>query len=526
MNNLVKPQYSSHALIKHWLLDHGLEDIEFSKGLDWISASTTVEVAEKLLDTEYYVYRHKLDDSILVRASQWSLPLYLHDHVETVQPTTSFFTGGTNEDNPDSRKHRRQSTIVDQTDKSSSVKQTVEYFDGEPEKYINLFDTPKDLTVAEACNATAAMSPLCLRTLYGFLNYTPQASHANGMALVNFLGEFNNRSDIDLFLRLYRPDAAAHDAAYTFVMENINGAINQQSMATPLQLEKGKGKEGNLDAEIMLGLGWPTPFLAYSVAGRPPFLPDAALPTNSNEPFLIWLQYVLEQETLPPVISISYSESEQTVPRSYAERVCRGFAQLGARGVTVLVASGDYGVGRSGFCMSNDGTNSSRFLPSFPGSCPYVTTVGATRDIVPEVVAVDEENDFVTGGGFSNYFARPSYQDQVVAAYVKSLGNTHEGFYNKIGRGYPDISAQGYHYISVWNGTREGRVFDGTSASAPTVAAVVALVNDALLADGKPPMGFLNPWLYSRGHEGFTDIFLGSNEGCNTTGFPARRGCK
>ena len=483
-------------------------------------------MAEKLLDTEYYVYQNKYDESILIRAPRWSLPMYLHDHVDTIQPTTSFFTRNAYEDIIGGRKRKRQSSVVDQTHRLSSTKPSVEYFDGEPEKYIDLFNIPMDLTVTEACNATAAMSPLCLRTLYGFLNYTPQASHANQMALVNFLGEFNNRSDIDLFLRLYRPDAAAQDAAYTFAMKNINGAINQQSLANPLQMENGKGKEGNLDAEVMLGLGWPTPFTAYSVAGRPPFLPDAAVPANSNEPFLTWLQYILEQETLPPVISISYSESEQTVPRSYAERVCGGFAQLGARGVTVLVASGDYGVGHSGPCVSNDGANSPRFLPSFPSSCPYVTTIGATRDLLPEIVAVDGKNDFVTGGGFSNYFSRPSYQDQAVSSYVKGLGNTYEGLYNKNGRGYPDISAQGYHYISVWNGTREGRVFDGTSASAPTVAAIVALVNDALLADGKPPMGFLNPWLYSRGHEAFTDILLGSNKGCNTTGFPARRGCK
>ena len=507
-------------------MEYGLNDVEFSTGLDWIRTSTTVKVAEELLNTKYYIYQNRHDDSILIRTPQWSLPLYLHDYVETIQPTTSFLTGGTYKDTARSKKRSSQSSTVDQAHDSPSEKQPMEYFDGEPEKYIDLFNIPKDLTALAACNATAAMSPLCLRTLYGFLDYEPKMIQVNGMALVNFLGEFNNRSDIDLFLRLYRPDAAAQDAAYTFAMENVNGAINQQSLASPLQMEKGKGREGNLDAEVMLGLGWPTPFLAYSVAGRPPFLPDAAVPTNSNEPFLTWLQYVLEQELLPPVISISYSESEQTVPRSYAERVCRGFAQLGARGVTVLVASGDYGVGHSGPCVSNDGAESPRFLPSFPGSCPYVTTVGATRDIVPEIVAADGENGFVTGGGFSNYFPRPSYQDRAVPAYVRGLGQTHENLYNKDGRGYPDISAQGYHYISVWNGTREGRVFDGTSASAPTVAAIVALVNDALLADGKPPMGFLNPWLYSRGYKAFTDILLGSNKGCNTTGFPARRGCK
>ena len=346
------------------------------------------------------------------------------------------------------------------------------------------------------------------------------------MAVANFHGQFNNRSDIDTFLKLYRPDAAAGNAAYLFSNKNIAGATNQQRPASAAQLEHGAGREGNLDASIMLSLAWPTPLVTYSIGGEPPFLSSSALPNNTNEPFLEWLQYLLEQEHLPPVISISYGEEEQTVPRAYAERVCEGFAQLGLRGVTVLAASGDYGVGRSGSCISNDGKRKRKFLPSFPGSCPYVTTVGATRGLSPEVVAEDKENDFVSGGGFSEYFRRPTYQDQAVLLYIERLENTHQGLYNKGGRGYPDIAAQGYHYISVWNGTREGLVFDGTSASAPTVASIIALVNDALLADSKPPLGFMNPWLYAGGFRAFNDVSNGSTKGCQTSGFPARAGCK
>jgi subtilase family serine protease len=62
------------------------------------------------------------------------------------------------------------------------------------------------------------------------------------------------------------------------------------------------------------------------------------------------------------------------------------------------------------------------------------------------------------------------------------------------------------------------------SASAPTIASVIALVNDMLLAAGKPVLGFLNPWLYSGGSASFTDITSGSASGCGTTGFPAQAG--
>lgn len=62
------------------------------------------------------------------------------------------------------------------------------------------------------------------------------------------------------------------------------------------------------------------------------------------------------------------------------------------------------------------------------------------------------------------------------------------------------------------------------SASSPTAASVISLVNDALLAADKPVLGFLNPWLYAGGYKAFTDITAGSAVGCDTSGFPAKEG--
>jgi tripeptidyl-peptidase I len=53
---------------------------------------------------------------------------------------------------------------------------------------------------------------------------------------------------------------------------------------------------------------------------------------------------------------------------------------------------------------------------------------------------------------------------------------------------------------------------------------IIALVNDALIAAGKPPLCFLNPWLYRKGYKGLTDILSGSAVGCGVDGFPARKG--
>lgn len=123
----------------------------------------------------------------------------------------------------------------------------------------------------------------------------------------------------------------------------------------------------------------------------------------------------------------------------------------------------------------------------FPTSCPYITSVGATK-FIPEIVATDSRTGFVSGGGFSNYFPRPAYQDPAIPPYITSLGTSFPGLYNASGRAYPDAAAQGYHFSTIWNGSLHP--LDGTSAATPTAAAVISLVNDALIAAGKPRWGF------------------------------------
>lgn len=129
------------------------------------------------------------------------------------------------------------------------------------------------------------------------------------------------------------------------------------------------------------------PFIVYTTNGtNPTFKPDLLTPTDSDEPYLVWLQYVLDlpDDGLPSVISSSYGDDEQTMSYSYASQACKMFAQLGARGVSVMFAAGDNGVGATGYCKSNNGTNATTFLPEFPASCPYVTAVGATMHVNPE----------------------------------------------------------------------------------------------------------------------------------------------
>lgn len=67
--------------------------------------------------------------------------------------------------------------------------------------------------------------------------------------------------------------------------------------------------------------------------------------------------------------------------------------------------------------------------------------------------------------------------------------------YNGKGRGYPDLAALAQFGIPLCDyGGCSGS--GGTSASAPTVAGLLSLINDRRLAAGKPSLGFLNPRLY------------------------------
>ena len=64
----------------------------------------------------------------------------------------------------------------------------------------------------------------------------------------------------------------------------------------------------------------------------------------------------------------------------------------------------------------------------------------------------------------------------------------------------------------------------GTSASAPVVSAIFAKLNGVRLAAGKPPLGFLNPFIYQN-MDAFNDVTHGAN-GCSTftKGFMATKG--
>lgn len=170
-----------------------------------------------------------------------------------------------------------------------------------------------------------------------------------------------------------------------------------------------------------------------------------------------------------------------------------------------------------------------------------VTAVGST--VIQNTTSFAPGNEvpttrFGSGGGFSNIYGRdlevpwqiPSVagyfaQKPVSYPYYETVNNAsfnaHGGVYNRAGRGYPDLSALGDKIAIVGQG--RALLIGGTSASSPLFASILTRINEERLEKGKRTVGFVNPVLYANPHA-FNDVTTGSNPGCGTEGFPAKKG--
>ncbi|KAK2462493.1 hypothetical protein APHAL10511_005463 [Amanita phalloides] len=314
-------------------------------------------------------------------------------------------------------------------------------------------------------------------------------SFALGMNL-RFGEEYANRKDLASFLGDFRKDL--HGASFTD--QSIDGGKNPQDPGTA-------GAEANLDIQYTVSLVnfAPVVFLSSGL--------------NTINGFINVTNYWLNQDHPPTVVSISYGFLESVLGIKSAFVLCNLYAQLSSRGVSILVSSGDGGVAGSQPGECTDG----KFRPDFPASCPFVTTVGATGGFHTEVAAK------LSAGGFSDFFYQPNYQAAAVDGYLSQIGSLYHGLFNRTGRAYPDISAQGddRKIVTIINQIKYPS--GGTSASTPIVASIVTLLNDRLIKRGRPVLGFLNPWLYAN-QKALNNITSGSNPGCNTDGFPAKAG--
>ena len=188
------------------------------------------------------------------------------------------------------------------------------------------------------------------------------------------------------------------------------------------------------------------------------------------------------------------------------------FEEFAAQGQSFVDGSADNGA-YTGHNNRDDGV--------YPADDAYVTAVGAT-DLTttgPQGAWLSEAAWIYSGGGPSdNGIALPGWQIGVATA--ANGGSTTL-------RNVPDVAMEGNtDNFACGNGKCYGGD-GGTSYSAPRWAGFLALVNEQAAARNQPPVGFINPVIYSIGASSgydadFHDITVGNNLCCGQQkGYPA-----
>src|ERR1039457_6920945 len=184
------------------------------------------------------------------------------------------------------------------------------------------------------------------------------------------------------------------------------------------------------------------------------------------------------------------------------------FKQMVAQGQSLLQASGD------------SGAYSGPIMP--PADDPNLTVVGGTALTTTGPVGpwLSETTWNDGGGGVSTTYAIPSYQ--------QSMNMTALGGSNTM-RNIPDVALLAAIQMFLICNNGEWISVGGTSAAAPLWAGFIALANQQAAANGKPPVGFLNPTIYAIGNgsdyaSDLHDIATGSNGFAAIPGFDLATG--
>ena len=219
---------------------------------------------------------------------------------------------------------------------------------------------------------------------------------------------------------------------------------------------------------------------------------------NTDQGFLDAITTAIhDTKNKPSVISISWGAAEKNWTPQALQSFNQAFQSAAALGVTVCAAAGDTG--------SDDSVGDRKAHVDFPSSSPFVLACGGTKlsasgtTITAETVW-HESNTSATGGGISDVFDLPDYQK---SSNVSPSVNDK----TRIGRGVPDVAAvadPATGYVVRVDGSN--MVIGGTSAVAPLMAGLIALINQQ---KGKP-VGFIHPIIYAN-PTAFRDITQGDN---------------
>ncbi|KAJ5389262.1 Rattus norvegicus CLN2 is a lysosomal protease Precursor [Penicillium cataractarum] len=545
------PSDHTIALARAWLIESGISDarISLNRNKGWLELVATAKEAEELLHTQYFQYWNAQTGQSVLICEQYHVPHGIQDHIDYIEPGIRL--PAFQQQQP--FLHKRDNILI---------------HGASGQMHLPDSDNPDVLT---SLGCDKLITPDCIRAMYKI----PLATKSHPQNSLGIFQEDNyfHAEDLDLFFENQTTNIPPGTRPLEAMIANADGGGSPSKF----------GLESALDLQVAYPIVHPQTITVYQTndhldaqdssrgfldsflnAIDGSYCTDCASkhcgdgkranPNPSSESDSRVLCGIYKPAN---VISISYGGPEQNFPVPYQRRQCNEYMKLGLQGVSVLFASGDNGVAGHDGCL---GPSQDIFSPTFPAksvptphnmvlmkvnittsSCPYVTSVGGTK-VLPEhtpsepesaLYNSDGKNILSSGGGFSNVFQAPSYQEAAISKYFATSNPNYpfyegnwtsggdSGLYNRLGRGYPDVAAVADN-IALWYEGKFGHT-GGTSASTPIFAAIINRIVDERLAIGKGPLGFLNPVLYDN-EWALNDIVDGSNPGCGTEGFTAAVG--
>jgi Subtilase family len=326
----------------------------------------------------------------------------------------------------------------------------------------------------QACLANQ-VDPPCLRKAYG-LNATTVGGRAPRNAQCVAVNEYYSPADVASFQKQF--GAPAQPIAHDYAGKN-----------DPSQ----PGTEASLDVEYIM------------TTGRLVNTSWVYLDQNDPNPFTSWLTWAAKcsDDELPLVHSLSVGVPEnefETLGAGAIARMNTEMAALGARGATLVFASGDAGYPGQ--------------YQNYPASSWAVLATGGVwnGDLGLTPLSVDP----ISTGGFSGVDANPIQKWQVhpVSHWARDTKGQRPAHFNSSRRCVPDVATFDTSYQVVVGGglTPVG----GTSCAAPTTSGMLSIVNEELLLRKLPPLGMVAPFIYANA-DLLLDITRGNNNGYAAT---------
>jgi kumamolisin len=194
------------------------------------------------------------------------------------------------------------------------------------------------------------------------------------------------------------------------------------------------------------------------------------------------------------VITISWGASEYYVR---GDPLSSALANAAAKGISVFVASGDFG--------SSSNEPSAYISAGYPASNLNVVGVGGTYLVLGAGnVRVSESASTSSGGGISSRFSLPNYQQGLTYQTYSRDGNLTGPVTPLPRRGVPDIAAPMERYVMYFNGAIT--TVRGTSAGTPVLAGMIARFTEL---NGSRPIT-LKPTFYAN-PSAFYNLTTGNN---------------